>query len=182
LIDKERDISWKRLLRDHNEKRKILRQIIDKISVETINEDLQAIIDDFNDTEDWRYHFVKQPEIILACGTSKYIRWDDDGKTILLLSSTTTSGYHKEYYSYSLFLRLKENLSLVCEDYQDQRSFSYYKYFKVVSDKKGEYILSYDYWSKKQYVLFTIDVWEKELFDSAVVFNSQEAIIDYLKI
>jgi hypothetical protein len=130
LIDKERDISWKRLLRDDNDKRKILKSLFDNIKAATLKEDLEKIVDDFSDKNDWRYYFIKQPEMIAACGSQKLIRWNSE-LDILLLGSTTTSGYHKEYYSYSLFVELKEKLSLNDKSYIDQRSVDYWKYFKL---------------------------------------------------
>jgi len=128
LINNERDISWKRLLRDENEKREVLKSLIQNISVTSLANDLQKIIDDFSD-EDWRYYFIKQFEMIAACGSQKLIRFDDNSDfDILLLGSTTTSGYHKEYYSYSLFVDLKTNQPNI--SYYDQRSVNDWKFFE----------------------------------------------------
>lgn len=128
LINSERDISWKRLLRDENEKREVLKSLIQNISVTSLANDLQKIVDDFSD-EDWRYYFVKQFEMIAACGSQKLTRFDDNNEyDILLLGSTTTSGYHKEYYSYSLFVDLKTKQTDI--SYQDQRSVNDWKYFE----------------------------------------------------
>jgi hypothetical protein len=137
LINKDRDISWKRLLRDDNDKRNILKSLIDKISVsdlakdlQTIIKDLQEIIDAFTDKNDWRYYFIKQPEMIAACGDkNKFIRRNSESN-ILLLHSTVTSGYHKEYYSYSLFIELKNPEGLKDEQYKPQRSVGIFKYFE----------------------------------------------------
>jgi len=130
LSNNERDISWKRLLRDDNEKREVLKRLIDKVSVSTLVNDLQGIIDNFSDENDWRYYFVKQTEIVAACGSQKLIRFDDNNDfDILLLGSTTTSGYHKEYYSYSLFVDLKIEQTDV--SYFDQRSVNDWKYFEL---------------------------------------------------
>lgn len=134
LINNERDISWKRLLRDRNEKRSILKQLIDKLSISSLAESLQKIIDDFSDKNDWRYYFIQQPEMIAACGTQKLIRKNKDND-ILLLGSTTTSGYHKEYYSYSLFVKLRTDNPDQLEEngYCDQRSVNDRKYFEFNS-------------------------------------------------
>jgi hypothetical protein len=136
LIDNDRDISWKRLLRDDNDKRKILKSLFDNIKVATLKEDLEKIINGFSDKDDWRYYFIKQPEMIAACGFQKLIRWNSKSD-ILLLGSTTTSGYHKEYYSYSLFVELKEKLSLDenLYKYKDQRSVDDWKYFELNGKK-----------------------------------------------
>ncbi len=130
LINNERDISWKRLLRDSNDKRLVLKTLFDKIELTTLSENLEQIVKDFSDKNDWRYYFIKHYEIIDNCGNQKLIRFnDEDGYDILLLGSTTTSGYHKEYYSYSLFVDLKINQSNI--SYYDQRSVNDWKYFEI---------------------------------------------------
>lgn len=129
LINNERDISWKRLLRDENEKREVLKSLIQNISITSLANDLRKIVDDFSDENSWRYYFIKQFEMIAACGGQKLIRFDDNSDfDILLLGSTTTSGYHKEYYSYSLFVDLKTNQPNI--SYYDQRSVNDWKYFE----------------------------------------------------
>ncbi len=148
LVLNDRDISWKRLLRDDNQgKRNFLKDLLDKIrggEVNYVKEDLNKIIDNFS-YNDWRYYFIKQPEMIGALGTYQYIRKESD-KDILLLGTTTTSGYHKEYYSYSLFIELKNELQLKDDDYKKQRSKDYWKYFefngkKISFDHKaGKYV------------------------------------------
>ena len=130
LIDNERDISWKRLLRDNNEKRAYLKQLVDKVSVLNLTIDLQKIVDEFSDKNDWRYYFIKQFEMISACGNQKLIRWDSEFD-ILLLGSTTTSGYHNEYYSYSLFIELKTQNRLTDISYYPQRSVNDWKFFEL---------------------------------------------------
>lgn len=156
LINNDREISWKRLLRDDNEKRKVLKSLIQNISITSLACDLQKIIDDFSE-KDWRYHFVKQFEMIDACGSQKLIRFDDNNEdNILLLGSTTTSGYHKEYYSYSLFVDLKKANHLNIQ-YQDQRSVNDWKYFEFngkqiafdCNSKKFVWTINND-WNNKQ--------------------------------
>lgn len=134
LIDNERDISWKRLLRDDNNQRNVLKSLFDNINPTTLLQDLEKIVADFSDKNDWRYYFVKRFEMIAACGSQKLIRWNSESD-ILLLRSTTTSGYHKEYYSYSLFVELKEKFSLDESSYKDQKSVYYWKYFELNGKK-----------------------------------------------
>lgn len=136
LIDSERDISWKRLLRDNNNQRNVLKSLFDIINQTALIQDLEKIVKDFSNEDDWRYYFIKQPEMISACGTQKLVRFNDENEfDILLLSSTMTSGFHKEYYSYSLFVALKEKLSLDETLYKDQRSVEYWKHFEL-NDKQ----------------------------------------------
>ncbi|WP_395765136.1 DUF262 domain-containing protein [Elizabethkingia anophelis] len=160
LINRERDISWKRLLRDNNDKREILKLLFDKISASSLINDLQKVIDDYNDTTNWKYHFIKKPEIISVCGTQKLIRRSDDNMSdILLLGSSTTSGYHKEYYSYSLFLDLKNKYQQIDITYCDQRSVDYWKYFEYNNNQiafncdTNEYVWAQnnDWNSKKEF-------------------------------
>lgn len=130
LINKgknERDISWKRLLRDNNEKRIFLKQLFDKISVLNLSENLQSIVDEFSDQDDWRYYFVEQCEMIAACGTQKLIRRNNEFD-ILLLEKTVTHGTHREYYSYSLFLELMIEQPDI--SYFEQSSVKKWKYFE----------------------------------------------------
>lgn len=125
----ERDISWKRLIRDDNKQRKVLKSLFDSINPTTLIRDLEKIVTDFSDENDWRYYFIKQFEMFAACGSQKLIRFVDNSDfNILLLGSTTTSGYHKEYYSYSLFVDLKTNQPNI--SYYDQRSVNDWKYFE----------------------------------------------------
>lgn len=156
LINNDRDISWKRLFRDNNEQRKVLKSLFDNINPTTLIHDLKKIIEDFSDKNDWRHYFIKQPEMIAACGSQKLIRRNNEAD-ILLLGSTTTSGYHKEYYSYSLFVELKEKLSLDENLYKDQKSIDYCKYFELngmqiaFDCKTGKYICTQNNdWEKKQ--------------------------------
>ena len=154
LIDNERDISWKRLLRgDYKKEREILKSLIQKISVSSLSNDLQKAIDDFSDVSDWKYYFIKQFEMIAACGTQKLIRWNSESD-ILLLRSTTTSGYHKEYYSYSLFVELKEKLSLDESSYKDQKSVDYWKYIELNDNQ-----IAFDC-EKKKYVCTQNNEWD----------------------
>ena len=128
----ERDISWKRLLRDDNKQRKVLKSLFDNINPTTLIQDLEKIVSDFSDKNDWRYHFVKQFEMIDACGSQKLARFNDNNEfDILLLGSTMTSGFHKEYYSYSIFVELRTKLSLDKSLYKDQKSVDYWKYFEL---------------------------------------------------
>jgi hypothetical protein len=128
----ERDISWKRLLRDDNTQRKVLKSLFDNINPTTLIQDLEKIVEDFYDKNDWRYYFVKQFEMIDSCGSQKLARFNDNNEfDILLLGSTMTSGFHKEYYSYSLFVELTSKLLLNESLYKDQKSVDYWKYFEL---------------------------------------------------
>lgn len=174
LINNDRDISWKRLLRDNNKKREPLKGLFQKISVNSLVDDLQKIIDEFSD-RDWRYYFIKQPQMIATCGNNKLIRKGNEFD-ILLLGTSTTSGYHKEYYSYSLFVEIQKRLSLVNRLYKDQKSVNYWKYFELnelqiaFDSKTRKYIWTQNNdWDNKQ------EFGDREKTISELINNSWEA-------
>ncbi|MBM7577874.1 DUF262 domain-containing protein [Jeotgalibacillus terrae] len=101
----DRDISWKRFLRDKNVSYLLL--LLQQISPETVNEDLEKIIAHHTVT-DWRQYFIQYPQILQeCCGKKRFIRYNSE-KDILLLETTMTSGYCQEYYSYAIYAELKE--------------------------------------------------------------------------
>ncbi|MDV3585111.1 hypothetical protein CMU68_07870 [Elizabethkingia anophelis] len=168
IIDNERDISWKRLLRDNNEKRAYLKQLVDKVSVLNLTIDLQKIVDEFSDKNDWRYYFIKQFEMISACGNQKLIRWDSEFD-ILLLGSTTTSGYHNEYYSYSLFIELKTQNRLTDISYYPQRSVNDWKFFELNYNQ-----IAFDCNSSKYVCTQNNDWYNKQEFEN------RNSVFDYI--
>lgn len=135
LVNDDYSISWKRLLRDNaNGKRDFLKALFDRIEPDTIKEDLQKMVDEFSKQEDWRYHFIKEPEIINAILPSKYVRWINE-KNILLLKTYKTSGYHTEYYIFALRQKLKQvNLQAEVQEHLWKRSVHYPK--NIIINKK----------------------------------------------
>ena len=164
LVDNDRDISWKRLLRDNNKKRSILKEIFDKVKIDTLEGDLKTIIDEFIDKDDWRYYFIKYPEIISACGKNRFIRYNNEND-ILLLGSTKVYGYHKEYYTYSLYLELKNKYEI---SYTAQKSIESLKYFEI--DRKQ---ITFD---GNSYIYTENTDWEK-----GSKFSRREEIIEMIE-
>lgn len=105
LINADRDISWKRLLRDGNAgKRKFVRELFD--DPEFNSADLVNSLDNIitqADIQDWRRHFVKTPGILSCLGHKRYIRWNSPD-SIYLLERQRMNGKHAEYYSYAYYL------------------------------------------------------------------------------
>ena len=165
LINNERDISWKRLLRDNTDRRKVLKFLFDSINLSSIQKDLQNIIDEFSDSNDWEYYFIKHAEIIKSCGSSKLIRWINE-KNILLLGSSKTSGYHKEYYSYALYLVLKNRVKNI--SYYDQKSVQDEKIFTIGNDE-----ITISYVNKKYKLLIAAN-------GNVQYFETQEEVIEFL--
>lgn len=102
-----RDYSWKRLLRDtenNNQRRGYVKQVLDAVSFEAVEECLQKIIDNHTVT-DIRKYFINDPKIIDVC-SGRFIQKHNN--TYLLLKTSITAGYHKELRSYALYLQLLE--------------------------------------------------------------------------
>lgn len=124
LIDNDRDISWKRLLRiQSNEKngayqkrRKMLFELINDALFDQndIAASLQKICDrDSVKITDWRRYFITVPAIMDSLHDysegrtrERYVRFE--GKYIFLMGSTRLYGRNEEYYSYALYCLLKD--------------------------------------------------------------------------
>ncbi len=155
IIDFDRDIGWKRLLRDNNDNRNYVKELFDSIVISQIETDLQKVVAE-SIVADWRKYFIEYPEIINVCGSSKFIRWES-ANDILLLERTQTNGYHREYYSYALCIRLKKMGNQL--RYHGDNSVDYIKYIKRINDhdikiyynNKGQYVVEYNsktnYWN-----------------------------------
>lgn len=124
LIDNDRDISWKRLLRiQSNEKngtyqnrRKMFFSLIKDplFDQNDIADSLQKICDrDVAGITDWRKYFITVPRIMDSLhkytdgrASERYVRFE--GKYIFLMGSTRLYGWNEEYYSYALYCLLKK--------------------------------------------------------------------------
>lgn len=116
LINNDRDVSWKRLLREPNDgKRLFLKNLFDDADFNptTIETSLALIASKANMVVlDWRRRFISQPETLDYLGSKRFIRWEEDGLTIYLLSSIRRSTAHVDYYSYSFYLKHVRGLPL----------------------------------------------------------------------
>lgn len=169
LIDgTDREISWKRLLRHTN--RKFLKELVDSLTIESIEDQLQRIIED-NAADDWRKYFIQLPETIRVCGTNKYTRWlEDDGSSIFLLEKSQTNGLHREYYSYALACLLrKEGHDVV---YHPDSSIDYLKYISEINGV--ELAVTYG-WNGSEYS-YMVALEDEEVQN----FNDQDTIIEFL--
>ncbi|MCW3467613.1 DUF262 domain-containing protein [Chitinophaga nivalis] len=132
LINSERDISWKRLLRDNKENRNYVKMLLDQIDLNAIENSLQQVIDTYH-TRDWSYHFIKESSILIHSGSSRFIRRNDNDKNdILILESSATNGYHYEYYSFALYKKLAAKREHI--RYMSQRSVAEEKYISIDND------------------------------------------------
>jgi hypothetical protein len=121
VVNSDRDTSWKRFLQKNYEKKNIyLKQLLDNYheahDSRKFLDYLRDTINQFN-VLDWRWHFVKQM-LSQECGNKRRIRKSlygyDEGK-ILLLSSSTSSGYNNEAHLMALrnWLRDDSNENIV---------------------------------------------------------------------
>jgi len=99
---RDKDDNWRSLF-FNKEKSQILKELLED------ERNLEKTIDDFDKT-DWRYYFIKYPQILKYC-RNFFIQ--KNGEMIRVLTKTLSSSYHVEYYSYALFIILqKEFLNL----------------------------------------------------------------------
>ena len=129
LIDgKDRDISWKSLLRDENGGRRLfVKNLFDDDTFDASNlyGSLRKIIEAATIT-DWRKHFVEGEDIFDYLGSRRQMRWENE-QSIYLLEKMRMSGPHAEYYSYAFFKKEMEG--------KDFAPFSLPKYFSVSGDE-----------------------------------------------
>lgn len=169
LINDERDISWKRLLRDDNDgRREFVKQLFDDsdFSIDNIEKSLTTIIDG-NSVEDWRIHFINTPEVLKYLGFNKFIRWESENE-IYLLKKKRLSGEHAEYFSYAFFinnLKGKAPLPFTNSDYfppsgNEETPCAYVDYWLLDEDN---YAMDIRYLFKK--ALFEIRFFNRESND-----------------
>ncbi len=170
LKNDDRDISWRRFLRN-DVKNSFLKELLDSISVENFEADLKTLIKEFKNESSWRYHFIKNSELINVCGKNRFFRWSYEGKSILLLENNTTFGYHYEYYSYALCLKLQK-IYKADVNYETNKSVDYLKYISKINNKKID--ISFDNYSG----IFQYLVENKKL---RMEFRKQSEVIIYLK-
>ena len=95
---RNKDDNWRDVFYD-KEKSKFLKNLLDD------DRGLQDIIEKFDDKSYWGYYFIKYPEILKECTHFFILAYD---YTIKVLTKTVTSSYHVKYYTYALFIMLKE--------------------------------------------------------------------------
>ncbi|MGJ0341882.1 DUF262 domain-containing protein [Aliarcobacter cryaerophilus] len=119
-----KDDNWKQVF--HN-KRHLLKELLND------NRNLKEIIDEFNDTNDWRYGFIKYPKILKYCKQYQ-IRMKSENN-ILLLSKERVYGEHAEYYTYWLKFELEKESGKKLE-YKSSSSTEDYKYLEIDENQK----------------------------------------------
>ena len=123
---RDKDDNWRSLFFD-KKKRQILKELLED------ERNLEKIIDDFDKT-DWRYYFIKYPQILKYC-RNFFIQ--KNGEMIRVLTKSLSSSYQAEYYSYALCIKLREDLKLSKEKikYKDVTSSVENPYISISNDK-----------------------------------------------
>lgn len=111
LENRERDASWKRLLRGSvrtgdgiDEKREYVKQLLDSIDPTQVTQSLDAVISSAQVGEEWRQAVIECPEAIAYCWGRK-VRFHSNGN-IYLMRRAQMNGEHGELFSYHLTCRL----------------------------------------------------------------------------
>ncbi|WP_296622890.1 hypothetical protein, partial [Marivirga sp.] len=156
LVDVDREIGWKRLLRDSdNNKRIFIKLLFDEIQdIANIEDELKTIISQ-SSSQDWRKYFIEYPDVLKKCGKEKFFRVDPYLKyrDILILEKRQTNGIHREYYTYGLCCALRRLGYEV--KYNTQNSVDLNKYISSVNNQRVE--ISYDTSSEDNEGAFIIE-------------------------
>ena len=137
----DRDTSWKRLLRgtfnsdlDVENKRMLIKQVLNKLDISNVETSLQSIIQSFiynsGITDEWRKIIVEQTEILKYCDKHRIRKYSDDW--IYLLKRERMSGSHVELYTYHLMLNYLTQIPLA--------PFVDIKYREVSSESEKPYV------------------------------------------
>ena len=117
---RDKDDNWRSLFFD-KEKSQIVKKLLED------ERNLEKITDDFDKT-DWRYYFIKYPQILKYC-RNFFIQ--KNGEMIRVLTKSLSSSHQAEYYSYALYIKLMEDLKLSKEKIE---------YKEVTSSAENPYI------------------------------------------
>lgn len=103
LIGKDRDISWKRLLKGdkHETHQDIIKNVFDALDVSDIISSLESIISK-SIVSGWRKAFIDTPKLFTYLGAKRYIRLDSPHGFVLFKGERMTGG-HAELYSLKLY-------------------------------------------------------------------------------
>jgi len=101
---REKMDNWRKVF-DDKDKKIILKKLLDAISIDAMENDLQSIIDSYIEN-DWKSLFIKNKGIIEYCDKYRIAEWGN--KIALSRSSADNWRRHAELYSFVLFLELKK--------------------------------------------------------------------------
>ena len=117
--DVSKPFSWKRLLRDDNPRRDLLKQLWDRVTLrEPLAPQLDAIIEASSDMEPWREALVRNVETIRYCSRRNIQR--GDGNHVILLRKERLSAPHAELFTFVLDSRLTPPSPFTKGDYHER--------------------------------------------------------------
>jgi hypothetical protein len=104
--------SWRRYLQlvptDKSPLRHYIRKLWDQLKTsELLSSQLQRIIDEAGDVEEWRRVILHHPDVIAYCDLCE-IRWEGNPEKIYLLKTTQMNGAHAELFTYALWLDMRD--------------------------------------------------------------------------
>jgi|GEM_PF-1337917 len=117
----------------------LLKQLIDRLDVKDISEIslinyIQSYIENSNDDDwDWKYLFLKYPDVISYCEKG-FIKWYSEND-VRLLPKTNVGGYHSELRTYCFYL---ENRDLKQDGSTDLLNFLPFSEFKFFENKNSD--------------------------------------------
>lgn len=151
LINKGRDISWKRLLKGdkENNHNQITKNIFKAFDIEKPIESLEFLINNFS-ANDWRIHFIDNPELFNYLGKKRYVREKSDHGFTMFKGERMT-GQHAELYSYLFYLNNQKDETFL--------PFTKPKYYEATGDAKNKRPCAYiEQWNYKN-THYAIDIY-----------------------
>jgi len=162
---------WRTTVFRDNDKIAMLKELLKKISKGNEIKEMKELIEKHS-VSDWRKHFIDHPDTITYCD-QRFIRWNSEDD-IKLLGSSQINHYHKELYSYSLFLDLK---SLLDKNEIDICPFKELKHHSVRSNSEKTYILL-DKFVRSENYNYAIKVYYSDSNYTIELFNRENAEIE----
>lgn len=129
LINNDRDISWKRLLKADKDKQlhpQIIRDIFNAFDKNKIEKSLTKQIESYQD-HDWREKFISIPKLLDFLTGKRYIRIDSK-HGFVLFQGERMSGAHAELYSYAFYIQYLKDKNI--------EPFTESKYYYALGDNE----------------------------------------------
>lgn len=113
LINFDRDISWKRLLKGDKSSAHpgIIKLMFDALKINKVKGSLENLIENFVG-EEWEKAFIETPELFNYLGVKRYVR-PDSPHGYVLLKGERMSGAHAELFTYSFFIKYINGFSFL---------------------------------------------------------------------
>lgn len=162
--------NWRKVFNDE-QKTLYLKELLDEIDYSNIKLSLEKVINN-HQIDDWRKLIIKNPSNIAYC-RDREIRYSND--TIYLLSQRQMNSWHKEIYSWDLFLREFKQT--------DDKPFdsTSYRESKTSSDEPCIVISGFNYKSSRIAIEITYNNDNYNIYFNCKDDESSESIKEYSK-